>query len=342
LGNLIGPNGEQLTSTDPYNTTVFVGGLSPLIGEDTLRSFFTPFGEIHYVKVPVGKHCGFVQFVRKADAERAIENMQGFPIGGSRIRLSWGRSQYKAAQAAAQAAQTTALQAQFQQQVTPAAPTSQLTSEEALQLIQRLALAGVLDSQGNIIRDARSNEQSTNSFGEGATNGYEREEKPRFMSGMMEPRQNRMQSEVNFQPFSPDPSFFSRDKPRAPHLASRNYTSTLVSSPLHMHDSKAVAGFNGNIDKVSRLPSASQRFGSSYLDDHGRRQEAPISRPNSGTPSNGQAAQQEDKEHEAIQDVNGTLANLNLDSQVAWKTMRADSFAQFRSTPSVHGSTPSP
>ena len=45
------------------------------------------------VKVPVGKHCGFVQFVRKPDAERAIEKMQGFPIGGSRIRLSWGRSQ---------------------------------------------------------------------------------------------------------------------------------------------------------------------------------------------------------------------------------------------------------
>jgi len=49
LGNLIGPNGEQLTSTDPYNTTVFVGGLSPLISEETLRTFFTPFGDIHYV-----------------------------------------------------------------------------------------------------------------------------------------------------------------------------------------------------------------------------------------------------------------------------------------------------
>ncbi|KAJ7048380.1 RNA-binding domain-containing protein [Mycena amicta] len=110
LGNLIGPNGEQLTSTDPYNTTVFVGGLSPLVGEETLRTFFVPFGEIHYVKVPVGKHCGFVQFVRKADAEQAIERMQGFPVGGSRIRLSWGRSQYKAAQAAAQAAQAAALQ----------------------------------------------------------------------------------------------------------------------------------------------------------------------------------------------------------------------------------------
>lgn len=53
LGQLIGPNGEQLTSTDPYNTTVFVGGLSPLIGEDTLRSFFAPFGEIHYVSSPL-------------------------------------------------------------------------------------------------------------------------------------------------------------------------------------------------------------------------------------------------------------------------------------------------
>ena len=50
LGNLIGPNGEQLTSTDPYNTTVFVGGLSALISEDTLRTFFVPFGEIHYVR----------------------------------------------------------------------------------------------------------------------------------------------------------------------------------------------------------------------------------------------------------------------------------------------------
>ncbi|KAG9083750.1 RRM protein [Ceratobasidium sp. UAMH 11750] len=95
-----------LNSADPYNTTVFVGGLSGLIAEETLRGFFAPFGEIHYVKIPPGKGCGFVQFVRKADAERAIERMQGFPIGGGKIRLSWGRSQSdKAAQAAAQAAQ---------------------------------------------------------------------------------------------------------------------------------------------------------------------------------------------------------------------------------------------
>jgi RNA recognition motif-containing protein len=94
-----------VNSTDPNNTTVFVGGLSSLISEETLKTFFAPFGEITYAKIPPGKGCGFVQFVRKQDAERAIERMQGFPIGGGRIRLSWGRSQYKAAQAAAQAAQ---------------------------------------------------------------------------------------------------------------------------------------------------------------------------------------------------------------------------------------------
>lgn len=57
--------------------------------------FWFPDLSILEVKVPVGKHCGFVQFVHKGHAERAIERMQGFPIGGSRIRLSWGRSQCK-------------------------------------------------------------------------------------------------------------------------------------------------------------------------------------------------------------------------------------------------------
>ncbi|KAJ7693732.1 hypothetical protein B0H14DRAFT_3905863 [Mycena olivaceomarginata] len=99
LGNVIGPNGEQ----------------SPLVGEDTLRTFFVPFGEIHYVKVPVGKHCGFVQFVRKADAERAIEKMQGFPLG-----ILMGDID-KAAQTAAQAAQAAAL-AQVQAQPPPTVP----------------------------------------------------------------------------------------------------------------------------------------------------------------------------------------------------------------------------
>ncbi|KAJ5180815.1 RNA-binding protein [Penicillium capsulatum] len=58
--------------TDPNNTTVFVGGLSGYVTEDELRSFFQGFGEITYM---------------------AINQMQGYPIGNSRVRLSWGRSQ---------------------------------------------------------------------------------------------------------------------------------------------------------------------------------------------------------------------------------------------------------
>jgi hypothetical protein len=38
------PNREQLTSTDPYNTTIFVGRLLPLVGEETLRTFLCRLG----------------------------------------------------------------------------------------------------------------------------------------------------------------------------------------------------------------------------------------------------------------------------------------------------------
>lgn len=79
--------------TDPNNTTVFVGGLSGYITEEELRGFFQGFGEITYVKIPPGKGCGFVQFVQRHAAEMAINQMQGYPIGNSRVRLSWGRSQ---------------------------------------------------------------------------------------------------------------------------------------------------------------------------------------------------------------------------------------------------------
>ncbi|GAA6006292.1 hypothetical protein JCM10207_000592 [Rhodosporidiobolus poonsookiae] len=88
------PAGSVPPGGDPNNTTVFVGGLPACISEETLKSFFHHFGEITYCKIPAGKGCGFVQFVRRQDAELAIAKMNDFPIHGkSRIRLSWGRSQ---------------------------------------------------------------------------------------------------------------------------------------------------------------------------------------------------------------------------------------------------------
>ncbi|CAO3691876.1 unnamed protein product [Rhizopus stolonifer] len=81
--------------TDPNNTTVFIGGLSSPVTENELRGYFDSFGEIISVKIPPGKRCGFVQYSTRISAEVAIEMMNGFPIGSSRIRLSWGRSSHQ-------------------------------------------------------------------------------------------------------------------------------------------------------------------------------------------------------------------------------------------------------
>ncbi|KAG6836192.1 hypothetical protein H0H93_010498 [Arthromyces matolae] len=333
LGNLIGPNGEQLTSTDPYNTTVFVGGLSPLISEETLRTFFIPFGDIHYVKVPVGKHCGFVQFVRKADAERAIEKMQGFPIGGSRIRLSWGRSQYKAAQAAAQAAQAAALQNQYPS--LPPAP-NMMTQEQAMQLLQKLHMQGYLPSAltehghspitnsylvDTPYTDAKINESllnrdGTNIFDSFSSNGYQ-------------PRSEIRRGQSSFAPFSPDPNAFLNTL----EAKQREMFSRTDALP---HPSKAYApGFfplghelkvntevsaPGKPSPTSVRPNGVARY-NAYLDPSNvmkasNRPDPTISRPASGqTPARptSNAAKSEQQELDSLKDLNSTLASLDLD-----------------------------
>lgn len=77
--------------SDPNNTTVFVGGLSSEVTEATLFTLFKPFGVIQQIKIPPGKNCGFVKYSTREEAERTIGAMQGFIIGGNRVRLSWGR-----------------------------------------------------------------------------------------------------------------------------------------------------------------------------------------------------------------------------------------------------------
>lgn len=102
MNNMNDPiNGNSANrNTDPNfndlnNTTVFVGGLANGLNENVLGTLFEPFGTILNIKVPPGKGCGFVKFANRTDAENAIEGMQGFVIGGSRVRLSWGRTSNK-------------------------------------------------------------------------------------------------------------------------------------------------------------------------------------------------------------------------------------------------------
>ncbi|KAI9330344.1 hypothetical protein DFJ73DRAFT_90240 [Zopfochytrium polystomum] len=82
-----------VTSTDAHNTTIFIGGLSSSVGDAELRSHFASFGEIVYTKIPAGKGCGFVQYAQRHSAEMAIQHMNNALISGSRVRLSWGKSQ---------------------------------------------------------------------------------------------------------------------------------------------------------------------------------------------------------------------------------------------------------
>ncbi|CAN1263791.1 Polyadenylate-binding protein RBP47B' [Linum perenne] len=78
---------------DPTNTTIFVGNLDPAVTEEDLKQTFSQLGEIVYVKIPVGRGCGFVQFSARASAEEAIQRMQGQYIGQQPVRISWGRKQ---------------------------------------------------------------------------------------------------------------------------------------------------------------------------------------------------------------------------------------------------------
>ncbi|XP_069942046.1 cytotoxic granule associated RNA binding protein TIA1 [Cherax quadricarinatus] len=96
--------GQTPTSTlpspgHPHNPTehfhIFVGDLSPEIETHTLREAFAPFGEISDCRVVRDPHTlkskgyGFVSFVKKADAETAITNMNGQWIGSRNIRTNW-------------------------------------------------------------------------------------------------------------------------------------------------------------------------------------------------------------------------------------------------------------
>ncbi|GFR53160.1 hypothetical protein Agub_g15883 [Astrephomene gubernaculifera] len=77
---------------DPNNTTLFIGGLAPGVLEDQLRAVFGRYGEIIYTKIPPGKGCGFVQFIDRQAAEYAMQEVNGQIIGGSAVRISWGKS----------------------------------------------------------------------------------------------------------------------------------------------------------------------------------------------------------------------------------------------------------
>uniref|UniRef100_A0A0D9VHB6 RRM domain-containing protein n=1 Tax=Leersia perrieri TaxID=77586 RepID=A0A0D9VHB6_9ORYZ len=87
-----GSSPPRQSDNDSTNRTIYVGGLDPNVTEEELRKAFAKYGDLASVKIPVGKQCGFVQFVNRPDAEEALQGLNGSTIGKQAVRLSWGRS----------------------------------------------------------------------------------------------------------------------------------------------------------------------------------------------------------------------------------------------------------
>jgi len=88
------PGTQQRIDTSKHYH-VFVGDLSPEIDNRMLREAFAAFGQISDVKVIrdlqtlKSKGYGFVSYVDREDAERAIEQMNGQWLGRRAIRTNW-------------------------------------------------------------------------------------------------------------------------------------------------------------------------------------------------------------------------------------------------------------
>lgn len=79
------------------NNKLFVGNLSFSTGEDALRVAFEPFGTIRSVSIisdrmtGQSRGFGFVEYEEAADAQRAIESLDGQSVDGRNISVNVAR-----------------------------------------------------------------------------------------------------------------------------------------------------------------------------------------------------------------------------------------------------------
>jgi U2-associated protein SR140 len=94
-------SGTEAGLPDGLSTNLFVGNLAPDIDEHALLREFGRFGPIGSVKVMWprddeqrrrGKNTGFVAFMRREDAERARNALDGITLRGLVLAVGWGKT----------------------------------------------------------------------------------------------------------------------------------------------------------------------------------------------------------------------------------------------------------
>ncbi len=90
-------SGDALRAQRRDENSVRVTNLSPEAREDDLRELFSRFGQVTRVYVALDRERGiskgfaFVNFVRKDDAARAIQKLNGYGYANLILHVEWAQ-----------------------------------------------------------------------------------------------------------------------------------------------------------------------------------------------------------------------------------------------------------
>ncbi|XP_034751443.1 nucleolysin TIA-1-like isoform X2 [Etheostoma cragini] len=82
---------EVVNQSSPSNCTVYCGGVTTGLTEQTMRQTFSPFGQIMEIRVFPDKGYSFVRFSSHEAAAHAIVSVNGTSIEGYVVKCYWGK-----------------------------------------------------------------------------------------------------------------------------------------------------------------------------------------------------------------------------------------------------------
>ncbi|KAJ3194064.1 hypothetical protein HK101_003569 [Irineochytrium annulatum] len=80
-----------VAQTPPYNTTIYVGNITPTTTQNELVPLFSQFGFIVEVRMQADKGYAFVKLDTHENAALAIVSLNSVAVQGRQLRCSWGK-----------------------------------------------------------------------------------------------------------------------------------------------------------------------------------------------------------------------------------------------------------